>query len=81
MQKHQAPSSEVAHLLNQIQAEYEAACRGLSGLASGTARHAFIQARIDRVGQFHRQLQEIVGEQAIVLIAQTLEDYPHEAHQ
>jgi hypothetical protein len=37
--------SAVAQLRQQIQAEYEAAERGLSGLASGTARHDFITTR------------------------------------
>lgn len=41
-------NSEVARLMSQIQAEREAAERGLYGLASGTAKHAFIEARAER---------------------------------
>lgn len=41
-------NSEVARLMNQIQAEREAAERGLCGFASGTAKHAFIEARATR---------------------------------
>lgn len=61
--------SEVARLLEQIDAEYEAARRGLKGLAGGTTRHAFIQARMEHIGQMHSQLQSLVGDQAIALIA------------
>ncbi|HEY7416045.1 MAG TPA: hypothetical protein VH593_12680, partial [Ktedonobacteraceae bacterium] len=41
-------NSEVARLMGQIQAECEAAERGLCGLAGGTTRHAFIEARATR---------------------------------
>lgn len=41
-------NSEVARFIHQIQLEREAAERGLCGLAEGTARHAFIEARAAR---------------------------------
>ena len=41
-------NSEVARFIHQIQLEREAAERGLCGLANGTARHAFIEARAAR---------------------------------
>ncbi len=66
--------SEVARLLAQINAEYEAAQRGLSGLACGTSRHDFITARMERMGQLHNQLQSLVGDMAIVMIAEQLSD-------
>lgn len=68
--------SEVARLLAQISAEYEAAERGLTGLASGTARHEFINARVERMSELHTSLRTLVGEQAIVLIAKELEALP-----
>ena len=40
--------SEVARLMQQITLEYEAAKRGMSGLAAGTARHDFIIARMEQ---------------------------------
>ena len=52
------PESEIAQLRRQIQAEYEAAQRGFSGLASGTARHAFITARMERMSQYIQHLRE-----------------------
>ncbi len=66
--------SEVACQLEQIKEEYEAAQRGLSGLAQGTARHAFISAKMQRMRQIHEELQRLVGtEQAIRLVAETLQ--------
>jgi hypothetical protein len=66
--------SEVARLLAQINAEYEAAQRGLSGIAFGTARHAFITARMENLSRLHTQLQSIVGDAAIAMIAEELND-------
>ena len=65
--------SEVARLREQIQAEYQAAQQGLSGLASGTARHDFIAARTEHIGVLHEKLAEIVGpDEAIAMIANTI---------
>ena len=55
--------SEVARLLQQIETEYEAAKQGLSGLSYGTARHDFINARMDQVAVCHEQLAAQVGEE------------------
>jgi len=66
--------SEVASLLSRITAEYEAAQRGLSGLAYGTAQHEFISARMEKMGQLHSELQTIVGDSAMALIVDALED-------
>jgi hypothetical protein len=43
----QEQGSEVARLLKQIREEYAAAQQGLSGLAYGTSRHAFITAKME----------------------------------
>ena len=65
--------SEVASLLAQISAEYQAAQRGLSGLSSGGARHDFISARTEKIGKCHEELVELVGpEQAISIIANVI---------
>ena len=64
--------SEVARLLSQISAEYEAAQRGLSGLSYGTSQHEFITARMESMGQLHNQLQTLVGDVAIAMIADQL---------
>jgi len=64
--------SEVARLLSQISTEYEAAQRGLTGLAYGTSQHEFITARMESMGQLHTELQSIVGDGAIALIADAL---------
>lgn len=64
--------SEVARLLTQISAEYEAAQRGLSGLSYGSSQHEFITARMENMGQLHNQLQSLVGDVAIAMIADQL---------
>ena len=67
-------ASEVARLRAQIAAEYEAASRGLCGLASGTARHAVINARMERMSECVSKLAALVGvEQAAAMLAETLE--------
>ncbi len=60
----QTNQSEVARLMLQIQTEYEAAQRGLSGLAQGTAEHEFITARIENIGRCGEQLKHVVGDPA-----------------
>lgn len=55
--------SEVAQLRQRIVEEYEAMKQGLSGLALGTAQHAFIDARMKRVDLYCDQLAHHVGEQ------------------
>ena len=65
--------SEVKQLLRQIAQEYHASKLGLEGLASGTARHDFIQKRAETIGQCHEELTDLLGpEEAIALIANTI---------
>ncbi len=64
--------SEVARLLSQISAEYEAAQNGMTGLAYGTAKHDFITTRMENMGKIHNQLHDIVGDAAIAMIADQL---------
>lgn len=72
MQKIGEHGSEVARLLSQISEEYEAAQRGVKGLACGVAKHEFITVRMEHMGRLHHELQSIVGDSAIALIADTL---------
>jgi hypothetical protein len=65
--------SEVARLLTHIREEYEAAQRGLSGLAAGTSQHAFITAKMENIGTLHSQLHDLVGDAAIAMIAEQFE--------
>ena len=65
--------SDVARLIQHIEQEYHASKRGLEGLASGSARHDFIQKRAENIGQCHEHLTELIGpEEAIALIANTI---------
>ena len=66
--------SEIARLRQQIALEYEAATRGLHGLAQGTAQHAFITRRMENMATYHASLQQLIGpEEAIKLLVETLE--------
>ncbi len=66
--------SEIARLRQRIAEEYEAAMRGLSGLAYGTATHEFITKRMEQMHTYHETLQRLVGEQeATRILAETLE--------
>ncbi len=77
--------SEVARLRQQIELELEAMRRGLFGISAGTARHAFIHARMERVGACQDVLASHVGEPEAAqvvchLYTQTMErDTSHEA--
>jgi hypothetical protein len=63
--------SEVAQLRQSIEQELQAMRQGLSGLAAGTARHTFIEAKMRRLGQYEDQLATHIGkEQAIIFSCQ-----------
>jgi hypothetical protein len=65
--------SEIARILEQIDQEYQASKIGLQGLASGSTRHDFIQAKSEHIGKCHEQLVELIGaEEAISIIANTI---------
>jgi short-subunit dehydrogenase involved in D-alanine esterification of teichoic acids len=68
--------SEVASIREQIAAEYMAAKLGLHGLSYGTSRHQFITARQERIGILHEELHRLVGDEAIVIVAETLNTLP-----
>ena len=67
--------SEIARLLSQIEIEYIASRRGLTDFAQ-SANHAAITARMEHMGRLHQDLQAIVGDDAIRLIAECLEAMP-----
>lgn len=60
--------SEVARLMQQISEANEAAYQALYGLAQGIAQHTFITARMERMGECHAQLVELVGEHEAALL-------------
>ena len=64
--------SEVACLLARFCAEYEAAQRGLSGLAFGTSQHKFITAKMENMWKVHKELNSLVGDTAMAMIANEL---------
>lgn len=67
-------SSEIAQLMQQIDAEWQAAFYGMHGLAQGISQHDFISARYSRIGELQNQLAEHVGEeQAATLVVQSMD--------
>ena len=75
----QAQVSEVARIREQIATEYLAAKLGLYGLSYGTSHHQFITLRQERIGVLHEELYRLIGEKAIVLIAETVDTLPETA--
>jgi hypothetical protein len=75
----QEQRSEVARLLTQIREEYEAAQRGLTGLAYGTSQHAFITARLEHMSDLQNQLLDLIGDVAIPMVAHQLNSCPDKA--
>ena len=65
--------SEVARILNQIVQEYEAGHNGLYGMAQGLTRHSVIRTRMENMMKLQTELEKLVGDQAIELIAQRLD--------
>ncbi len=62
--------SEVAQLLREIDEAYQAAQWALTGLACGTARHDFINAKEERIAICHHELTTLVGpDKATALVA------------
>lgn len=55
--------SEVARIREEIELQLEAMQRGISGFASGSARHSFIRARMDRIDEYQHRLTDQIGEQ------------------
>lgn len=68
-------TSEVTRLLEQIEMEYIAGKRGLTGFAE-SAKHTAITARMEHLGQLHQDLCALVGDDAIKLMAERLEQLP-----
>ncbi|MGH2482666.1 MAG: hypothetical protein ACRDHW_23715 [Ktedonobacteraceae bacterium] len=64
MQTIESHVSEVARLRAQIETQLVAMRRGISGLSSGTARHAFITARMEHIGICQDHLAHRLGEEA-----------------
>jgi hypothetical protein len=54
--------SEITQLLQRIEQEYASARRGLRALASGTARHAFLSGKMERIQTCYLALCGLPGE-------------------
>jgi len=68
--------SDVACLVQQIEAECSAARSGLHGLSSGSSRHDFITARMERTQVIGEQLIRMIGpEDGLSRIIEAMEKY------
>ena len=56
------------NFVNALSPKLVAMRRGLSGLSSGSARHAFIHARMDQVGLCQDCLADQVGESSAMMM-------------
>jgi hypothetical protein len=77
MQTHNnSHNSEVARLVAQICTEYEAAQRGMYSLREGSARHQFINAKMERIGTLKNELAEHIGDaaEAMTMIVEALSE-------
>ena len=55
-------TSEIMRLRARIEAELEAAHAALSSPALGTAKHDYINARMERIGGYQQSLAILIGE-------------------
>jgi hypothetical protein len=60
----QVCKSEIALLRQQITVEWAAMRQGLQGISLGSARHAFIHTRMERVAACQDSLADQLGENA-----------------
>jgi hypothetical protein len=71
--------SEVVRLLREIEETYTAAKNGLSGLAEGTAKHAFVTAKMERLEEHRVSLTRLVGAQRAMELIMHVSDQMHES--
>jgi hypothetical protein len=62
--------TELRRLLRQLDEEYNAAYSGINAFSSGTARHAFMNARMGNIDTCRIELTTLVGEEALRLMIQ-----------
>ena len=55
--------TDLRRLLRQIDEEYNAAYSGMNALSNGTARHAFMNARMENIDKRRIELTTLVGEE------------------
>lgn len=70
--------SEVARLRQEIELDHLSAQLGLNGLAAGMCQHRFITTKMERVGASHAKLEQLVGPEAIALVAETINALPQQ---
>ncbi len=64
--------SEVAHLMAEIDTEYDAARTGLLGLAQGTSQHAFITKRMEIIEKHLEGLTKVASPETMMEVMSQL---------
>jgi hypothetical protein len=78
----QRVETELRRLLNQIDEEYESARQGMHGFSSGAARHAFINAKMERIDGYQEKLISLVGDdEALRLILRANDKEDNESNE
>ncbi len=54
--------SDVARVKAEIELQWSAACHAMHGMSEGTLKHEIITARMERMGERHDNLREMIGE-------------------
>jgi ribosome assembly protein YihI (activator of Der GTPase) len=58
--------SEIQRLMALIDAEYYSAFSALHSTSLGTSRHAFINAKYDRIGELSDELGQLIGKDEVM---------------
>jgi hypothetical protein len=70
-------NSEIARLRKQIEQEHAACVWAVTGLAVDSAKHLFIQRRMERMGSAHQSLIKLLGEeQATAIVCEIVDRIP-----
>jgi ribosome assembly protein YihI (activator of Der GTPase) len=70
----QSDKSEIGRLMALIDAEYYSAKQALYSVNLGTAKHSFINARINRIGQLSDELGLLIGkDEALSIIVEQMD--------
>ena len=73
----EANRSEIAALRGRIRAQNLAAQAALTSFAQGSAQHAFIKRRYQKMDEYLRKLAELVGEdEAIKIVIEVIDEQP-----
>jgi hypothetical protein len=66
--------SDVKAIRERIEQEIESTRSGMSGLSTGSARHEFIQDRLENMSRTYEQLEPLIGQdRAVEILSSVME--------